>query len=36
MRWGKMAVLLFTGVLGLGLGLVVGQPWEEVADTASR
>jgi magnesium chelatase subunit D len=28
MRWGRMAVLLFTGVLGLGLGLVVGQPWE--------
>jgi hypothetical protein len=28
MRWGKVAVLLFTGVVGLGLGLVVAEPWD--------
>jgi hypothetical protein len=27
MRWGKIAVLLFTGVVGLGLGFVAAQPW---------
>src|SRR5688500_7455393 len=28
MRWGRIAVLLFTGVVGLGLGLVVAEPWD--------
>jgi hypothetical protein len=28
MRWGKIAVLLFTGVVGLGLGFVAAQPWD--------
>jgi len=28
MRWGKIAVLVFTGVVGLGLGFVAAQPWD--------
>jgi hypothetical protein len=27
MRWGKIAVLALTGIVGLGLGLIVAQPW---------
>jgi hypothetical protein len=28
MRWGRIAVLLFTGVVGLALGLIVAEPWD--------
>ncbi len=30
MRWGKMAVLGLTAIVGLGLGLAVAQPWSDL------
>ena len=28
MRWGRILVLAFTGIVGLGLGLIVAEPWD--------
>lgn len=44
MRWGRMAVLGLTAVVGLGMGVLVAQPWDgptvvdalELDDEAAR